>query len=816
MHVAMIKKISLIFLSIMVCGISIFANTGLKNTDKLKSIYGIYQDKFQRVPPPANFLTKSTEADLCDIQVSYNGFSADARKAFEYAVSIWESLLKSDQVIKVEAYWMEFDSDENTTVLGAAGASNFYLNKKDLPQNKVFYNAPLAEKLCRTDLNEPDEPDILAYFNSKVKWYYGTDGETPSGKFDLVSVILHELCHGLGFLGSMTIDKSNQGIWSYGSSYPYAFDEFVYNNLGQQLIDESLFPNPSKVLYNQLTGGKLYFDGPILRNRTGTKAQLYAPEEYDPGSSIDHLGQIFNNTDNSMMTPGIHTASSIHDPGEVVEAIMADLGWSTIFIQLDSIENIEEVQDIQVYADIEADFETEIINPTLHYAIDGGNWQTKDLAYNSLEQKYSSVINLSSDAVVKYYVSVEDKYGRVFNKPNTGQTEPDSVLIGADTIAPNLNHRPDNYFFSGNKDLILLCNVNDLYGIDTVYVEYAINGVEKKPLGLAHLEDDIYNIVLDVSLLNLKIDDTIQYRLVAIDKAKARNITYLPSTGYNELLVANMPEFIQSYDTDFEKGLNEFELDGFEFSKPQGFSGFSLNSKHPYKNGGEDTFIDFTAELVYPIKIEETYHFIQFDEIALIEPGEDGTVFNDDDFYDYVVVEACKVGSSTWIPLEDGWDCRLHNDWENAYNQSMNYNNFDILYSLDLYKHHLIDLTASGDFVPGDVVKIRFRLNSDPFEVGWGWSIDNLQIQTVGLSVPKSNLLSLRVYPNPVAVNEITIHGLQSEIKQLSLYNQMGNVVYKQKNVSGNKIHLPDHLQGMYILYIESGNKIYREKLLIN
>ena len=43
--------------------------------------------------------------------------------------------------------------------------------------------------------------DLTASFNSndKVNWYYGTDGNTPSGQFDFVTVVLHELGHGLGF-----------------------------------------------------------------------------------------------------------------------------------------------------------------------------------------------------------------------------------------------------------------------------------------------------------------------------------------------------------------------------------------------------------------------------------------------------------------------------------------------------------------------------------------------------------------------------------------------------------------------------------------
>ena len=36
----------------------------------------------------------------------------------------------------------------------------------------------------------------------------GTDGNTPLGKIDFVTVVLHEIGHGLGFTGSMDVDTA--------------------------------------------------------------------------------------------------------------------------------------------------------------------------------------------------------------------------------------------------------------------------------------------------------------------------------------------------------------------------------------------------------------------------------------------------------------------------------------------------------------------------------------------------------------------------------------------------------------------------------
>ena len=55
----------------------------------------------------------------------------------------------------------------------------------------------MANKLSGIDL-APNDDDIVANFNSSFNWYLGTDGNAGM-QFDLMTVVLHELGHGLGF-----------------------------------------------------------------------------------------------------------------------------------------------------------------------------------------------------------------------------------------------------------------------------------------------------------------------------------------------------------------------------------------------------------------------------------------------------------------------------------------------------------------------------------------------------------------------------------------------------------------------------------------
>jgi hypothetical protein len=49
----------------------------------------------------------------------------------------------------------------------------------------------------------------------------------------------------------------------------------------------------------------------------------------------------------------------------------------------------------------------------------------------------------------------------------------------------------------------------------------------------------------------------------------------------------------------------------------------------------------------------------QYDDVAIVEPGELGASFPSDEFYDYVVVEGTKNGLD-WVALAPGYDAR-HN-----------------------------------------------------------------------------------------------------------------------------------------------------------
>ena len=67
---------------------------------------------------PAPVMLNSSKVSLATFDVDYNGFSSQARTAFQHAVNIWSSIISSPAPIKVIANWDSL----GTNVLGSASA----------------------------------------------------------------------------------------------------------------------------------------------------------------------------------------------------------------------------------------------------------------------------------------------------------------------------------------------------------------------------------------------------------------------------------------------------------------------------------------------------------------------------------------------------------------------------------------------------------------------------------------------------------------------------------------------------------------------
>ena len=288
-----------------------------------------FTNKFTRVAAPDGFRL-GTAAATATINVTYTGFTTEAQAAFQQAVNIWQTQISSTVPIEISAEFKVL----GTGVLGSASSNFVYANFANASPS-TWYQAALANRLAGIDL-DPFEHDIDANFNSGfVNWYFGTDGNTPAGQFDFVTVVLHEIAHGLGFSGLMNVSG---GLGSWGTNgFPYIYDRFVENGSMQAIINTALFANPSTSLAAQLTGNDLYWNGTNGKSGNGgVHPRLYAPATWSSGSSIAHLDEATYPAGNlnSLMTPALGLAESIHEPGPIARGIFTDIGWDQCEVSL--------------------------------------------------------------------------------------------------------------------------------------------------------------------------------------------------------------------------------------------------------------------------------------------------------------------------------------------------------------------------------------------------------------------------------------------------------------------------------------------------
>jgi hypothetical protein len=225
------------------------------------------------------------------------------------------------------------------------------------------------------------------------------------------------------------------------------------------------------------------------------------------------------------------------------------------------------------------------------------------------------------------------------------------------------------------------------------------------------------------------------------------------------------------YSNNFEDELTHKDLfaSGLSITTTAGFTN-SLNSPHPYVENQ-----NYMAVLLRPIIVAPGNATLSYDDVAIIEPGEPGSVFGEEAFYDYVVLEGTKDFGKTWIPLADGYDARDDARWLTAFNSGNPGNS-------SMFKNHTINLL--NKFAAGDQIIIRFRLFSDPGVVSWGWLLDNLQIQPNATAVAEENpslptaFNLAQNYPNPFNPSTTIKYDLpkHAEVK-LVVYNAFGQKV---------------------------------------
>lgn len=280
------------------------------------------EDAATRAPVRPALRAALTGTPTSSFVVSYTGFTTAQRAAFQSAVDVWSRIVVSSVPIRVRATLSRLEPG----VLGSAGPGNAYRSAAD----DSYYAAALADALSGRDL-EPGGVDVEAEFtNDPGLFYFGTDGQVPAGQYDFPTTVLHEIGHGLGFLGGLEV-VDGVGTYDPGSAdpAPFVYDRSVVRRTSTGDVRVLSYPRGSRALAEALQSGALLWDGASATRAASTKPRLYAPATYEPGSSVGHLDEATYRpgTANALMTPLIGAREVVRDPGPIAVAMLEDTGW---------------------------------------------------------------------------------------------------------------------------------------------------------------------------------------------------------------------------------------------------------------------------------------------------------------------------------------------------------------------------------------------------------------------------------------------------------------------------------------------------------
>ncbi len=143
--------------------------------------------------------------------------------AMQFVADVWGAILDSDVDIVVQATFSPQSCTPTSGVLASAGTIQIFANFPGAVFPNTWYHSALANKLAGADLTPgPPDPgllvapfndDIVVFANGRIgtdpgcltgrDWYYGFDNNHGTN-FDFVTVLTHELGHGLGFANFIT------------------------------------------------------------------------------------------------------------------------------------------------------------------------------------------------------------------------------------------------------------------------------------------------------------------------------------------------------------------------------------------------------------------------------------------------------------------------------------------------------------------------------------------------------------------------------------------------------------------------------------
>jgi hypothetical protein len=251
---------------------------------------------------------------------------------FQQAAAMWGAHLTSVVPIHINTQMVPLPCTTASAVLASTGATTAQRDFPNAPRPSTWYPQALANAIAGHDL-DPMTADIETQFNSALggsgcipgtTFYLGLDGHPGAAQLDMLTVVLHELSHGLGF--------SSFTDFSTGAKLSGLDDAFLLDmqELGVTPSAASAMTNAQRVAAG-VSDPNLYWAGASVQAAASTltaglisgHVRLYAPATFAPGSSVVHYSSALS--PNQLMEP-FYTGPT--RDLTLTADLLRDVGWS--------------------------------------------------------------------------------------------------------------------------------------------------------------------------------------------------------------------------------------------------------------------------------------------------------------------------------------------------------------------------------------------------------------------------------------------------------------------------------------------------------
>ncbi|MCD8539267.1 MAG: T9SS type A sorting domain-containing protein [Leadbetterella sp.] len=198
----------------------------------------------------------------------------------------------------------------------------------------VWYPSALADALVGESVNG-NSTDIVLKINRNTEWNLNYQGAQNFRYYDMLSVIIHEIAHGIGFMSSFEQNGDTQVKWGI-QNLPFIYDRYIVDENSNSLVNNRFYSNDSEALLEAVTGNAVFFqiDSGAYSQR---RPRLHTERTFAAGASLSHIAVGSGIPDNRdrLMLPTLSLGARYHYPGNGILAMLFQLGWALNFYEFE-------------------------------------------------------------------------------------------------------------------------------------------------------------------------------------------------------------------------------------------------------------------------------------------------------------------------------------------------------------------------------------------------------------------------------------------------------------------------------------------------